>query len=75
MKIESYTYPKSSFLSIEKDMNLIIDILLKNDRLKKYLYYNTRDCLNQPKLSEEQSLDLIGKNIRLIPKILLDNSV
>ena len=34
MKIQSYTYPKSSFLSAEKDMNIIVDRIMKNDRLK-----------------------------------------
>ena len=37
MKIQSYTYPKSSFLSAEKDMNIIVDRIMKNDRLKKML--------------------------------------
>ena len=30
MKIESYTFPKSSFLSLEKDYSLIIDKIIKN---------------------------------------------
>ena len=51
MKIQNYTYPKSSFLSAEKDMNIIVDRIMKNDRLKKMLYYTTRDCLDRPKLS------------------------
>jgi len=46
MKIESYSYPHSSFLSTEKDMNIIVNHFLKNERLKKLLYYNTKDCLN-----------------------------
>ena len=50
MKKETYTYPHSSFLSIEKDMNIIINKMFENDRLKKLLYYNTKDCLNKPKL-------------------------
>ena len=37
MKKETYTYPHSSFLSIEKDMNIIINKMFENDRLKKYL--------------------------------------
>ena len=42
MKIETYQYPKSSFLSVEKDMSLITSYLLKNERLKKSLsgYYS-----------------------------------
>ena len=38
MKVNTYHYPKSSFLSMEKDMSLISDMLMKNDNLKKMLY-------------------------------------
>ena len=75
MKIETYTYPKSSFLSIEKDMNLIVDRILKNENLKKLLHYTTRDCLKLSNLTEDQSLELFGKNIRIIPKLNIDGSV
>ena len=75
MKIMSYEYPKSSFLSLEKDMNLIVEKILKNDNLKKMLHYPSRDCLKQPKLTEEQSLELFGKNIKIVPKLYVDGSV
>ena len=75
MKIESYIYPKSSFLSAEKDMNLIVSMILKNNRLKKMLYYTTRDCMSKPNLTEDQSLELFGKNIKIVPKLQVDGSV
>ena len=75
MKKETYTYPHSSFLSIEKDMNIIITKMFENDRLKKLLYYNTKDCLNKPKLTEEQTLSLINKQIKMVPKLYVDKSV
>lgn len=75
MKIESYKYPKSSFLAMDKDMSIIIDYFLKNERLKKLLFYTTRDCLNKPNLNEDQSLELFGKNIKIVPKLYVDNSV
>ena len=75
MKKETYTYPHSSFLSIEKDMNIIINKMFENDRLKKLLYYNTKDCLNKPKLTEEQTLSLINKHIKMVPKLYVDKSV
>jgi hypothetical protein len=59
MKIESYTYPKSSFLSVEKDMGIIISEILRNDRIKKLLYYTTKDCLKRPKLKDNETLELI----------------
>lgn len=75
MKKEVYTYPKSSFLSTEKDMGIIVNMVMKNDRLKKMLYYTTRDCLNKPNLTQDQSLDLFGKNIKIVPKLYVDGSV
>ena len=75
MKIQSYTYPKSSFLSAEKDMNIIVDRIMKNDRLKKMLYYNTRDCLDKPKLTEDETIEMFGKQIKIVPKLYVDGSV
>lgn len=75
MKIQSYTYPKSSFLSAEKDMNIIIDRIIKNDRLKKMLYYTSRDCLNKPNLTEDETVSLFGKQIKIVPKLYVDGSV
>ena len=49
MRVENYQFPKSSFLSVDKDMSIITDLLMKNDRLKKLLHYTTRDCLDRPK--------------------------
>ena len=75
MKIQNYVYPKSSFLSAEKDMNIIVDRIMKNDRLKKLLHYTTRDCLNRPRLTEDETAELFGKNIKLVPKLYVDGSV
>ena len=66
---------KSSFLSTEKDMNLIVSAILKNERLKRLLHYTTRDALNRKNLTEDESLELFGKNIKLVPKLAVDNSV
>lgn len=67
--------PKSSFLSLEKDLRLITNMMLKNERLKKLLYYTTPDCMNKPVLTEDESLSLFGKNIKTVPKLYVDNSV
>lgn len=75
MKIQSYQYPKSSFLSVEKDMNIIVDYLIKNDSLKKMLYYTSRDCMDRPKLTDEETMELFGKNIKIVPKLTVDGSV
>ena len=75
MKIQTYNYPKSSFLSLEKDMEIITSQILKNDRLKKLLYYTTRDCMDKPNLTEEESISLMGKNIKMVPKLYVDSTV
>lgn len=75
MKIEGYHIPKSSFLSMEKDTGIIVDQILKNNRLKKLLYYTTSDALERPNLTEDQSLELLGNNIKIIPKVYVDGSV
>ena len=75
MKVEGYQYPHSSFLSVEKDMGIITNMILKNNRLKKLLYHTTKDCLKKPKLTEDQTVELIGKNIKMVPKLTVDGSV
>ena len=75
MKIEKYLYPHSSFLSVEKDLAIIVEYLLKNENLKKLLYYTDPDCLSMPKLTEDQSMEMFGKNIKIVPKLYVDSSV
>lgn len=67
--------PKSSFLSNEKDMEIIIGKMLKNERLKRLLFYTTRDALDKPNITEDQTIDLIGKNIKTVPKLYVDKDV
>lgn len=75
MKIEGYLTPKSSFLSVEKDMELLINKILANKRLQKYLYYTDKDPLSKPNLTAEQAQELFKTNIKIVPKIYVDRSV
>ena len=75
MRIENYQFPKSSFLAQEKDLELITNMMLKNDRFKRLLHYSTKDALDKPNLTEEESLSLFGKNIKIVPKLYIDGSV
>ena len=75
MKIVNYQFPKSSFLSIEKDLDILVNLFLKNERLKKLLYYTTSDALDKKDIGEEASVELFGNNIKIIPKLTIDNSV
>ena len=67
--------PKSSFLSMEKDLSIISNLMLKNPRLQKLLHYTSPDCLSRPAISEDEVLELIGKNIKIVPKLYVDKSV
>ena len=75
MKIDNYRKPKSAFLSVEKDLNQLVTLFLKNNNFKKLLYYTTPDALSQPVLTEELSIGLLDKNIKIIPKLYVDNEV
>ena len=75
MNIKGYNIPKSSFLSVEKDTNLIINKMLENKRLLRLLKYTTEDCMSQPNISENDAIDMVGTNIRIIPKLTVDSSV
>ena len=75
MRIDNVKIHKSSFLSMEKDTSLIVNKMLDNPRLKRLLYYTSKDALNRPNLNEDQSLDLINKNIKIVPKLYVDGSV
>ena len=75
MKKETYKYPHSSFLSVEKDMSIVVDYLFKNNKLKKLLYYTTKDCLTQHNLTDDETLSMFGKQIKMIPKLQVDGEV
>ncbi len=48
---------------------------MKNKNLCKILYYTDRDALDRPALNDEQKAELMGKNIKIIPKLYVDGSV
>ena len=75
MKVVSYIEPKSSFLSLEKDLAIIVDKILADTRLKKLLYYPSKDALTKPALTEDQSIALFGKQIKIVPKLYVDSEV
>ena len=75
MKIDGVKIPKSSFLSMEQDLEIVVNHLCKNERLKRLLYYTTPDAIDKPNLDDEQMIQLFKKNIKLIPKLYVDGSV
>ena len=75
MIIKNYSLPHSSFMSVDKDLELITTWIMKNKNLCKILYYTDRDALDRPALNDEQKAELMGKNIKIIPKLYVDGSV
>lgn len=75
MKLRDYKTPHSSFLSMEKDLSLITDMMLKNERLKRLLHYTTPDAMDRPNLTQKETYELFGKNIKIVPKLYIDGSV
>lgn len=49
--------------------------MLKNERLKRLLYYTTKDALDKENIGEEATYELFGKNIKIVPKLYIDGSV
>lgn len=41
----------SSFQSVEKTLGSVVELLLKNERLKRLLYYTDKHALRLPKLT------------------------
>ena len=56
-------------------MGIIVSHMMKNERLKRLLHYTTKDALSRPNITEDESIDVIGKNIKMVPKLYIDGSV
>lgn len=72
MNVGQDFFPKSSFLSVDKDLALITQKMLEDQRLMKLLYYTQKDALKAPDLTTEQKYAMIHKQIKIIPKIEID---
>lgn len=72
MRIDRYTPPKSSFLSMEKDLSIITTQLDKCSRLKRLLGNNSKSCLEEatPELDVQDMID--KRIIKIVPKITVD---
>lgn len=74
MKIDRYKEPKSSFLSAEKDMNILAEKICQNKRLQRLIYYTTPDALSRRNLNEDELLQLFQENIKIVPKLYVDET-
>lgn len=75
MKLRELKEPKSSFLAMEKDLSLITSCMLKNNNFKKLLHYTTPDALKRANLTPEEDLELLGNEIKIVPKLEVDDKV
>ena len=51
MKINNFKPTKSSFISIEKDLEILTNIFFSNDKLMKLLHYDCKEALSKPNLT------------------------
>ena len=75
MKIVNYQFPKSSFLAMEKDLQLITDMFMKDERLQKLLVHTVPTALKERGLTEDELYGMFGKQIKIVPKLYIDGSV
>lgn len=75
MRADIPTITSSTFASAQKDLFKIVQKMINNENLKKLLYYPVKDALEQPNLTAEESVGLMHKNIRVIPKLPVSEEV
>lgn len=71
MKVGQNFFPKSSFLSVDKNLSIVTNKILENQNICKMLYYTQRDCLSAPDLTQEQKISLINKQILIVPHVVI----
>lgn len=72
MKVGKNYFEKTTFHSTEKDLALICDKILDDQKLLKLLFYPDKNCLSQPDLTGAQKISMIEKQIRITPRIKID---
>ena len=77
MRVDTYEYPKSSFLGATKDMSIIMRKILGNQNLLRLLYYTAPDCLDRkkyPEVGTKEVQEMIEtEQILTIPKLKVDS--
>lgn len=73
MKKDLYTYPKSSFLGMPKDANLIMKKILSNRNILKLLEYGVKDWEDRPDVTNEMIEEMFdSKQISSVPNVKID---
>lgn len=71
MKVGQNYFPKSSFLSTDKDLSLIFQKIMGNQRLLKMLYYTQKDCLKAPDLTDAEIYGMLEKQLKIVPNLTI----
>lgn len=76
MKINRYKPPKSSFLSVDKDIATISELFIDNDRLCRLLFRTDKSPMQAANLTEQEKIQLFADEyIRTAPKLDVDQDV
>lgn len=73
--IDARNVKPSSFMSLEKDYELIVTKMLKDNNLLKLLYYTTEDAMERPNITKEEVQSIVDNNILIVPRIPIDKTV
>lgn len=65
----------TSFQTVPKTLETIVEMCLHNDRLKRLLYYTDPHALSLPPLNREQTASLVGTSIKIVPKLEIDPDI
>ena len=72
MKVGKDFFPKSSFLSTDKDLSIVIEKIMGNQRLLKLLKYTEKDCQKAKDLTTAEIYGMLEKQIKIVPKLNID---
>lgn len=75
MKMDLVQTQETTFLTAQKDLFKIVQKFINNEKLKKLLFYPVKDALDRKNLTSEETLGLLHKNIRVIPKLQVNEDV
>ena len=75
MKMDLVQTQETTFLTAQKDLFKIVQKFINNEKLKKLLFYPVKDALDRKDLTSEETLGLLHKNIRVIPKLQVNEDV
>lgn len=62
-------------MSAQSDLFKIVSRMMGNTKLQKLLHYQTKDALEKPNVPPEDAIKLLGSNIRVTPKLPIEDTV